>query len=505
MANFNFQSDDNRFQPKSRFRAQNIFMFVFSLPFAGVGCFALWNGVKELIAGQAKSGVFLFLFGLVFAGVGFGLMFAAAIAARREAAFDAKWLAQTDGGQKAWLVRDDWAAGKIESTAGSHWKFFSFMGVMLCAVGCTVGFFVLRDELTKHNYTFLLVLMFPLVGLGFLITAVRSLLALRRCGDCFFQLAHVPAPLGGSLNGIIQTSRLLTIEQGMHLKLSCIRRTVVQNADKGGVDETILWQDEKVFRRDAGLPVTGEGGTGIPVHFALPANLPESSLRGDDTIHWKLDAKAKMSGPDFAAQFEVPVFHVADVVAADQPDADPTAALQMSVEEIRGDIHSKIQVADGRNGREYYFPAARNLGRAFILTAILPVWGVLLWILIVKDAPIIFPIFFGAIGFFLLWSCVKLWTKSSRVTVNSFEVTWENRWLIFSRTRRMPADEILRFNLTGMPILQTVLYDIKLVTRSGQDGVVRAFNSGGITVAEGILSKPEAEWLVQEMNQALGH
>jgi hypothetical protein len=378
------------------------------------------------------------------------------------------------------------------------------MGVMLCAIGCTVSFFVLRDELPKHNYTFLFVLIFPLAGFGFLIAAVHALLTRRRFGDCFFNLAQVPAPLGGSLDGIIKTNRLLRIEQGLHLKLSCIRRTVVHNGDKGGVDEAVLWQDEKVFRHDAGLPATGEGGTGIPVHFALPANLPESSLRGDDTIHWKLEAKAKMSGPDFTALFEVPVFHIDGIVAADQPDSDPTAALQMSAEEIRCDEHSKIQVADGWNGREFYFPAARNPGRALVITAILPVWGLFIWILIAKEAPIIFPILFGVIGFFLLCACMTLWTKSSRVTVNSSEVIWKNRWLIFGRTRRMAADEILRFDLTGLPTGQTIYYDIKLVTRGNQDGFAAAFNRGGITIAGGIPSKPEAEWLVQEMNKALG-
>jgi hypothetical protein len=493
MTNFNFQSGEGDSAPRFRLRAGNIFFFVFALPFAGIGCFFLWNGAKDLLAGQAKSGLFDFLFGLVFAGVGFGLMFAAGTAARREAATGAKWLA-----------RDDWAEGKIKSAAGSQWKFFLFMGAMFCAIGCTVSFFVLKEELPRHNYTFLFVLIFPLVGFGFLIAAVRALLAHRRFGDCFFQLAQVPAPLGGSLDGIIQTSRLLRFEQGLHLKLSCIRRTVVHNADKGGVDETVLWQDEKFFRHDAGLPATVEGGTGIPVHFALPANMPESSLRGDDTTHWKLDAKAKMSGLDFTALFEVPVFHVAGVVAADQPDVDPTAALQMSAEEIRREEHSKIQVADGRNGREFYFPAARNPGRAFVITTILPVWGLLLWILIAKDAPIIFPIFFGVIGFFLLWSCMTLWTKSIRVTVNSSEVAWENRWLIFGRTRRMAADEILRFDLTGLPIGQTLFYDVKLVTRGNQDGFPAAFNRGGITIAGGIPSKPEADWLVQEMNKALG-
>jgi hypothetical protein len=40
------------------------------------------------------------------------------------------------------------------------------------------------------------------------------------------------------------------------------------------------------------------------------------------------------------------------------------------IKEFRRDEHSKIQVNDGPNGREFYFPAARNLREAVPLTVI---------------------------------------------------------------------------------------------------------------------------------------
>lgn len=522
MAGLNFQLGDGQPESKAGSLVGRIVLFLFATPFAAFGVIAVWQAIKKIQAGDMKGGMFLSLFGMVFCAVGFGLMFAAITAERRRKAAEAKWLAQTDGGKRIWLARPDWAAGKIKSATGSQWKLFLFMGVMFGAIGGTASFFALKEELPKGNYAVLFVLLFPTVAIGFIFAAVRALLARRRFGDCFFELAQVPAPLGGSLDGLIQTGARLNLEEALHLKLSCIRRTVSSSGKNRNVQESILWQDEKVFRHDASLPMTAAGGTGIPVHFNLPASQPESVLRGNPTVSWRLDVKAKMAGPDFAAIFKVPVFRVAGAVPTAESEPDPTAPLQMSAEEIRRDEHSRIQVTDGPNGREFYFPAARNLGMAFGLTLFLAIWSGVLWLMMVKHAPVLFPIVFGLFEIFILWGFVSAWFKSSRVTVNGTGVTLQNRWLIYSRTRRFDASEIARFDLkVGMTSGATAFHDIKLVTRAGeQDGFdalkerqqtgerppisFKIGDPSGITLASSVASRPEAEWLVREMTRALG-
>ncbi len=344
----------------------------------------------------------------------------------------------------------------------------------------------------------------------------------RRFGDCVFELAQVPTPLGGTLEGIIQTARPFQPEQGLHLKLSCLRRTVSGSGDEQRVEESILWQNEKVFRNDASLHSTSSGGSGIPVHFPLPVEQPESSLRGNATIIWRLEAKAKMSGPDFSATFEVPVFRVAGTVPVVESEADPTAPLQMSVEEIRRDEHSKIQVTDGPGGREFYFPAARNLGTAIGITVFFLVWTAFTVAAYVLFKSLFFEIVFTVVDFFIFVGCVNLWLKSSRVTIDSTGVSAKTRWLLFSKSRRFAADDIERFDTKiGMTSGNNVYYLIKLV-KPGSEGDFAAHKTryqqtgerpplkfavndpSGVTLASGIASKPEADWLVQEMTKALG-
>jgi hypothetical protein len=522
---FNTQFNGSQSSSQSGLLFGRIILFLFAIPFAAFGVFAAWQALQKLQAGAIGQGLGLLVFGLIFATIGFGLMYVAVTAGRRQEAAEAKWAAQTAGGTKIWLARDDWAAGKIKSTAGAQWKAYLFMGIAFTGIGGAVFFGAIPKELAKGNYAALFVLIFPLIGVAFLAAAARAWRARHRFGDCFFELAQVPAPLGGSLEGVIQTAAPLRLEESLDLKLSCIRHTVSGSGKDRTVHEDVLWENEKVLRQDASLLTTSDGGSGIPVHFHLPPGQPESVPRGNPTILWRLEAKSKMRGPGFTAMFEVPVFRVAGaaISVADDDETDPTAPMQLSADEIRRDEHSRIQVTDSPNGREFYFPAARNPGMALMQTAVVTVWSGFLWLMIAKHAPILFPIVFGLFEIFLLWSWFNAWLKSSRITVNSTEVTLRNRWLIFGRTRRYPAGSVERFDTKiGATTGSTTYHDIKLLLReSEQDSpaarrqlyeqtgrrppvTFKISDPSGVTMAAYIASKTETEWLVQEMNRALG-
>jgi hypothetical protein len=511
-----------------------IFSCLFATPFAGAGLFALWNGIKKFSAGDVGQGMGIAAFGLVFSAVGFGLMYWAITAGRRQRLADEKWNAQTDGGKKVWLARGDWAAGRIKSGVGAQQKVFLIMGVGFCLIGGGASSVALPQELPKGNHLVLLVLLFPVIGIIFLGGFVRGLLAQRRFGDCWFELAQIPAPLGGSLDGLIQTEKPIRLEQGLHLKISCIQRRESGAGEDRTTIENILWQNEKVFRPDAALVSAGAvaGGSAIPVHFDLPGDQPEASLRGNPTVVWRLEARAKMAGPDFTAVFDVPVFRVAGFVPPPRPEADPTAPMQMSGEEIRRDERSRITVKRVDSATEFYFPAARNVGMAVVITLVFPVWSGFIWLMITKHAPILFSIVFGIFDALILWGLLHAWFKSTRVTVNATIVRLETNWMVFKTTREFSAGDYARFaTKMGMQSGSTFFTDIKLV-RAGAESeyaenqkkiraaeqsteqrptrelVAAQFRNAsgprGVTVASNIASAGEAEWLVRELNRAYG-
>jgi hypothetical protein len=241
-------------------------------------------------------------------------------------------------------------------------------------------------------------------------------------------------------------------------------------------------------------------------------------LKADEFSEWL----RKQLGPDISTTLEV----------APTIDDGDEAGSQQLVEQIRPDEHSRIKVTDGPDGREFYFPAARNIGTALFTTLFMLIFNGVAAVTFHLHAPMLFPVAFGLFGVLLLFGTFSLWFKSSRLTIDSSTVRTTNCWLIFSRARQFSAGDVSRFaTKTGMASGSQVFTDIKLIPRGSDerhaenaemlretfqdasapdaDKVVARFREAagppGVTVATSIPNVSEARWLVQEMNKALGH
>ena len=239
------------------------------------------------------------------------------------------------------------------------------------------------------------------ICVGLIFFTLNTTLVWRKFNRSIFQIAAVPVPLGGTLQGEIRVKAKLQPQHGLHLRLSCVRRTTTGKANNPQKTEKILWQDDKWLRAD--LPQTDLNATVIPVYFSLPCNLPESTAAIGDGIHWKLEASAKLHGPNFDVVFEVPIFKLPELP---QISDDSTAQYQMSLDEMRKQIRSKILVNDIPDGKEFIFPAARNPGFVAGATAIWLVWTSVIIVLICEQAPPLLPLAAGAARFAddLFWS-----------------------------------------------------------------------------------------------------
>jgi hypothetical protein len=251
-----------------------------------------------------------------------------------------------------------------------------------------------------------------------------------------------------------------------------------------------LWQDEKWLRTD--LPQTGLNATGIPVFFKLPDHLPESAVSPGDGIHWKLEASAKLRGPDFHATFDVPVFKLPE---PPQISDDPTVPFQLSLDEVRKQIRSKIQVNDlAAGGREFIFPAALNPGFASGATVVCLIWTGIIAVLFWQRAPLPFLLVFGVIDLLMSAFVFDLWFRRSHVAVNPKGVTVQRAWFAFKKEQRLPASEIKSIaSDVGATAGHAAYHDLKVHARDGKE----------VLLAKNLNSKPEADWLVREMIAAL--
>jgi hypothetical protein len=343
--------------------------------------------------------------------------------------------------------------------------------------------------LLQGNHAALIALIFPIIGLAMIFFALNTTLAWRKFGRSIFEMAAVPAASGGTLEGEILVKAKLQPQHGLHLRLSCVRRTTTGASNNRHTSEKILWQDEKWLRAD--LPQTELNATGIPVFFKLPGNLPESTAAGGDGIHWKLEAAATVRGPDFHAVFEVPVFKLPE---PPQISDDPTAQYQMSLDEVRKQIHSKIQVNDLPDGKEFIFPAARNPGFVAGATVIWLIWTGVIILLLCNHAPLLLPLAAGAADLLMTIFLINLWFHQSRVAVAAGQVEIETAWFRFKKQRVIKSSDVANFATEiGANVGHSAYYDLKVRTRDGKE----------FMVAKHLGNKPEADWLVRQMAAAL--
>ena len=393
--------------------------------------------------------------------------------------------------EKPWLKRKGWAAGRVASSSRKAvWLLWTVIAFW-CAASAAISLFIVPAQLNQGNRAALLILILPVIGLAMIFFALNATLAWRKFGRSIFEMTAVPAAAGGALEGGIRVGAKLKPQHGLHLRLTCVRRATTGKSNNRQTAEKILWQDEKWLRAD--LPQTDLNATRIPVYFRLPGNLPESTAAVGDGIHWKLEASAKLRGPNFDAVFEVPVFKLPE---PPQISDDPTVPYQMSLDEMRRQIRSKIQVNNLPDGKEFVFPAGRNPGFVAGATAIWLVWTGVIVLLICKREPPLLPLVAGAADLLMTIFLAGLWFHRSRVAVAAGRVDIELAWLRFKRQRVIKSADVANFATEiGANVGHSAYYDLKICTRDGQE----------FTLAKHLGNKPEAEWLVREMSKALAH
>jgi hypothetical protein len=490
-------------------------VILLSLPFALLGIIALVMFLHDaLIGGMPRQKAITTLSFIAVCG-GIVALILGINAKKMAMQAPASKSAVSETPEKPWLKRADWAAGRIASGARKGvlliWIFTFFWN----AVSAPVVFLGLPAELHKGNYAILIALLFPIVGIGMIFYAANATLAWRKFGQSIFEMAAIPAAPGGTLEGQIQVKTRLQPQHGLHLRLSCIRQMTTGGGKNRHTEEKILWQDEKWLRPD--LPQTDLNATGVPIFFKLPDDQPESTPSSGDGIHWRLEASAKLRGPNFHATFEVPVFKLPE--PPEIPD-DPTTQYQMSLDEVRQQIHSRIRVNDLPDGKEFIFPAARNPGPAAGLTFIWLIFTGVFIALIWQRAPIIFPIGCGVAALLIGIFAFNLWFLRRRVVVTPGQVTIQKSWLGIKTERKLATTDITGSSAQpGMTVGHSAYYDLKIHVRDDNDFEARkakfiqtgklppskfsVSDPSGITAASNIGDKPEADWLVQQMSATL--
>jgi hypothetical protein len=458
---------------------------LFLAPFCGVGIFMTIKGLQAAMAGEWSEAGLSLLFGLVFGGVGFGLL--AALFYGRKKQQELERLQGTHPAEP-WLWRPDWAAGRIEGSSRAKmyqaWGFALFWNLISYAVAPVA---IAEGYLREGEPLVLLVLVFPLVGAGLLVWAIRATIRQRKFGVSVFRMASVPGVIGRKLEGVILTNTLVRPDDAFRVTLASVNRITTGSGKSRSTREDILWQEERQIRR---VHQVGRASA-IPVAFRLPHDVRQSdtSEHGDQII-WRLEASAEVPGVDYHASFDVPVFRTPESEVPLPPEEEDAFAGR--VEDYRQPPDSRIVVRKHRRRTEIYFAPARNPGVAAGITFFLIIWTGITVALPRLGAPIIFPIVFGVFAGLLFFAVFQAWFGSTRVILTPDEAHVSYGPL--PRTRRVLADDIDDLTLKiDMQAGNRPYYDIQIEKHDGKK----------LYAGRSIKDKQEAEWLVEQMRDVL--
>ncbi|MDX8398617.1 MAG: DUF3592 domain-containing protein, partial [Gallionellaceae bacterium] len=125
--------------------------------------------------------------------------------------------------REPWKWKENWEMGQLKSLSGAMtwvwWCIAFFWNILSAPI-----FFILPGEIEDGNFLALLGLIFPLVGVYFLITAIRSTSNSILYGNTTLDLVTHPGKVGGEFQAIIVLNRSIILLGEITLKLTCIQQ-----------------------------------------------------------------------------------------------------------------------------------------------------------------------------------------------------------------------------------------------------------------------------------------
>ena len=429
--------------------------------------------------------IFLFVFG----GFGLGLMI---FVWRAPPEKDAASPAYRDA---PWLLNDSWQTPVVRSSSKNAmwlaWGFAAFWNLISAPLP-----FVLYEEVTrKENYLALIGLLFPLVGIGLLVWAIRRTLEWRRFGPAPVTLDPFPGSIGGHVGGTIDLNMPFDPNARFELTLNNLHSYMSGSGSDRSRREEAEWQDTI-----AAYAEPGTNGTRLIFRFDVPEGLNPSDAEQDDSYYiWRLNLRAELPGTDIDRSYDIPVYataaqsqHLSDR-AAQQARTAQNAIDDESVGEI-------IRIRNGISGKQLFYPMGRHVGPAIGGVLVGVIFAGAGWWLLVEEGQTIFGGVFASVGSLIGIFCLYLMLNSFEVTQQAGEIRTVRRLLGIPISRQqMHQNSFVSFEKKSTMKSQSggkhiIYYSIYAVDRQGEK----------MLLGEGFKGDSEARAAIRVFSRELG-
>ena len=177
--------------------------------------------------------------------------------------------------QKPWLTEKRWAENNILSSARLQhyvlWGIALFWNLISSPILFQFGEIwskTQREPLTA------LAFLFPIVGAGLIVAAIRATQNWLKFGRTPLTLDPFPGALGGHVGGIIETTIPFDSGRIGKVSLQCVYSYVSGRGKNRSRKEKVKWQTDGVCHVQQGAR-----GSNFSFRFDVPDELPESDLK----------------------------------------------------------------------------------------------------------------------------------------------------------------------------------------------------------------------------------
>ncbi len=430
--------------------------------------------------------IFLFVFG----GVGLGLIIIVWRAPKEKDASQPEFQASP------WLLNTDWQTNIIRSSSRlTMWAAWAFAAIW-SLISAPLPFVAYEEIVEKQNYLAIVALLFPVVGIGLIVWAIKRTNEWRRFGATPVVLDPFPGSIGGHVGGTIDTNLPYDSNNKFLLTLTSVHSYISGSGKNRSRRERATWQDEVVAHTE--LCSTG---TRLIFRFDVPDGLSKSDAQrsGDSYDLWRLGLSADLPGIDVDRSFEIPVYATA---RTSRGITDFKVEASQSTQDAVYDkaIRNLVRVESDGILKTLTYPMGRNLvsnGAAILIGATFAACG---WFLIVQEGQRLFGSIFGGIGLLVAIAAFYMLFKSLDVSSDGTTIRSVRRLFgIPIRRREMHRKNFLRFEQsTGMQTQSggkhVMFYKVIAIDRNGDE----------ILVGEAFKGKSRTDAAIRFLSHELG-
>jgi hypothetical protein len=470
---------------------EKIAIYGFVLSFSAIGVGLVYGAFVTFQDGETSKAFLMLIAALAFGGFGLGVFALTTVGFRGQAREAALRAAHPD---EPWRWRDDWATGRVRSMQKAAAWFFWGFAILWNLISTPLLIFLPAEIIEKENFPALLGLLFPLVGIGLIVVAVRKTIQRRKYGDCLFLMERVPGILGGDVTGTILIQHGLPAAETLSVRLSCIHRERRRSGKETSTYEDVLWQTEQSVVR---LSPTGEeAAQGAVVRFRVPYDAsPTGEIDESNSILWKLEADAAVPGVDFSTGFEIPVFKTKASSPQMTEERLRSEDVSAGAPSIPPDDHTGVAVVLSPGGGTEFILRPREglLGMAPAIGVVLVFAGIAA-LLVYADAPLIFPLVFGMFTLLIAFVVIFSAFGESRIIVEGGHVSVRNLLFGLMMGKRMSCSSITKVGVKGeVQAGKRGYYSITLTQGDGKSASPLQF----------LHEKRQADTLAEEVRKAM--